>query len=179
MRPREAQVFIDKVSTAVYIDTIRFLGPRDGGEMKSYSPRPSDIERRWHVVDAHGKVLGRLASQIALILRGKHRPQFTPHADTGDFVVVVNAAKVRLTGKKLHQKVYRHHSGYPGGIRSMTAGQMLQKHPGRVIHLAVRGMLPKNKLGDALVKKLKVYANEQHPHAAQKPVPLHLGGNER
>jgi large subunit ribosomal protein L13 len=137
--------------------------------------KPGEIDRRWYVVDARGKVLGRLATRVAMVLRGKQKPQFTPHVDTGDFVIVLNAQKVRLTGKKLRQKIYYRSSGYPGGLKATSAGTMLKTHPERVIQHAVRGMLPKTKLGDALYRKLKVYAGEKHPHEAQKPVPLEVG----
>lgn len=142
---------------------------------RTYSAKPGEVERRWYVVDAQGKVLGRLATEVASVLRGKRKPQFTPHVDTGDFVIVVNAEKVRLTGKKLRQKVYYRASGYPGGLKATVAGAMLKKHPERVIQHAVRGMLPKSKLGDALYRKLKVYAGAKHPHQAQKPVTLEVG----
>jgi len=139
---------------------------------RTYSAKPGEVERRWYVVDAQGKVLGRLASEVAMALRGKRKPQFTPHVDTGDFVIVVNAQKVLLTGKKLRDKMYYRSSGYPGGLKATAAGDLLKKHPERLIQHAVRGMLPKTKLGDALYRKLKVYAGEKHPHQAQKPVPL-------
>jgi large subunit ribosomal protein L13 len=136
---------------------------------------PSEaIERRWHVVDAGGKVLGRLASQIAHVLRGKHKPVYSPHVDAGDFVIVINAASVRLTGRKLEGKVYYRHTGYPGSVRETTAGEMLQKHPERVIEKAVRGMLPKNALGRRMLRKLKVYSDADHPHTAQKPEALEI-----
>ncbi len=125
--------------------------------------------RRWYLIDAQGKALGRLASQIANILRGKNNPSFTPHQDTGDFVVVVNAAGLRLTGGKLATKVYHRHSGYPGGVRTRTASRELSEHPERMLYEAVRGMLPKNRLGRRLVTKLKVYRGDEHPHAAQQP----------
>ena len=131
-----------------------------------------DIDRRWHLIDASGQVLGRLATEVAVLLRGKHKPIFSPHLDTGDFVVIINAEKVVLTGKKLRDKLYYRHSGYPGGLKSTTAEEMLKKHPTRVLEAAVRGMLPKTKLGDALFRKLKVYAGPAHPHASQRPVPL-------
>jgi len=137
------------------------------------SARASEVERRWHVVDADGQVLGRLATRVATVLRGKHRALFTPHVDTGDFVVVVNAEKVRLTGRKLQQKTYYRHTGWTGHLRSVTADKVLQSaHPERVIEHAVRGMLPKNALGRKMLSKLKVYAGPQHPHAAQKPEEL-------
>jgi len=128
--------------------------------------------RQWYIADADGKVLGRLASRVAQVLRGKTKPTFSPHVDAGDFVVVVNAAKVKLTGKKLTDKEYIRHTGYPGGVRRARAEEVLTKHPTRVIRLAVEGMLPKNRLGRRLVTKLKVYAGPDHPHHAQKPVPL-------
>ena len=132
------------------------------------------IEHRWHVVDAQGKVLGRLASQIAHVLRGKHKPVFSPHVDAGDFVIVINAAKVKLTGRKLENKIYYRHTGYPGSVRETTAAEMLEKHPERVIEKAVRGMLPKNALGRNMLRKLKVYTDGDHPHAAQKPEALEI-----
>lgn len=132
----------------------------------------NDIDRRWHLIDASGRVLGRLATEVAVLLRGKHKPIFSPHLDTGDFVVIINAEKVQLTGKKLRDKVYHRHSGYPGGLKTTTAEQMLKKHPTRVLEAAVRGMLPRTKLGDALFRKLKVYAGSTHPHASQRPAPF-------
>ena len=143
--------------------------------MKTYTARPADIQRRWLVVDAEGHTLGRLATQVAMVLRGKHRPTFTPHVDTGDFVIVVNAEKVRLTGRKREQKTYYKHTGWIGSTRSTTAAKILDgKHPERVIEEAVRGMLPKNSLGRKLLRKLKVYAGPAHPHAAQRPEELRL-----
>ena len=139
------------------------------------STRPQDVERAWLLIDAKGKVLGRLASQVAIILRGKHKPIFTPHVDCGDFVVVVNAAEVELTGRKRENKVYYRYTGYPGGIRSVTAGRLLETRPERVIESAVRGMLPKGPLGRRMLRKLKVYARAEHPHAAQKPERLEIG----
>jgi large subunit ribosomal protein L13 len=139
----------------------------------TYTPRPGDIERRWHVIDASDIVLGRLASQAAQLLRGKHKPQFAPHVDTGDFVIVVNAAKVHVAQSK--QGAYRYrHSGYPGGLSKRTVGELLETKPERVIELAVKGMLPKNTLGRAQLKKLKVYAGPNHPHQAQKPEPFEI-----
>jgi len=137
--------------------------------MRTYIPKPDQIDRQWLVVDASNQTLGRLASEIARLLRGKHKASFTPHLDTGDFVVVVNAKRIRLTGKKLDEKKYYRHSGYPGGLRVETAREMLAKHPERVIRAAVWGMLPKNRLGRKLLGKLKVYAGPEHPHAAQQP----------
>ncbi len=140
--------------------------------MKSYMAREGEVPRQWYVVDAQGKILGRLASRIAMVLRGKTKPVFTPHTDTGDFVIVVNAAQVRLTGKKLDGKLYYRHSGYPGGLKTISARHLLQRKPEEVLRHAVRGMLPKNSLGRHLLKKLKVYAGGEHPHRAQQPVPL-------
>ena len=142
--------------------------------MKTYTPKAPEIERRWWVVDAEGMVLGRLASRIAQVLRGKHKPMFTPHLDTGDFVVVVNADKVRLTGTKPEKKTYFRHSGYMGGEKHIPLSTMLEKHPERVIELAVKGMLPKNNLGRLMRRKLKVYAGPNHPHEAQQPQPLEI-----
>ena len=141
--------------------------------MGTYTPKPGDIERRWHVIDANDIVLGRLASQAATLLRGKHKPTFAPHIDTGDFVVIINAAKVAVAGKKRDEFRYRH-SGFPGGLSKRTVGELLERRPERVIELAVRGMLPKNTLGRAQLKKLKVYAGAEHPHAAQKPQPFEI-----
>jgi large subunit ribosomal protein L13 len=129
-------------------------------------------ERKWWVVDADGKVLGRLATELADVLRGKNKAIFTPHVDTGDFVVVINAEKVKLTGKKLTEKMYYRHSGYLGGLKSLSAGELLRKKPEALIHHAVKGMLPKNRLGRSMIKKLKVYAGTEHPHEAQQPAPL-------
>ncbi|MDV2496475.1 MAG: 50S ribosomal protein L13 [bacterium] len=142
--------------------------------MRTVSVRKEDVERKWLVVDAEGKVLGRMASQVATILRGKHKPFFTPHVDCGDFVIIVNADKVRLTGKKLLDKSYYFHSNYPGGLKTVQAGKMLEKRPVRMVELAIRRMLPKTKLGRAMFKKLKVYASPDHPHEAQQPEPLEI-----
>jgi large subunit ribosomal protein L13 len=143
--------------------------------MKTYSPRPRDIERRWYVIDASGAVLGRLSTEVAAILRGKHKPIFAPHMDTGDHVIVVNAAGVRLTGGKEEKKVAYRHSGYPGGLTETVYGRLLADKPAFAVEKAVRGMLPKNRLGRAMFKKLQVYAGPEHPHQAQKPRPLALG----
>ena len=140
--------------------------------MKTFMASPATIERKWYVVDATDKTLGRLASEIASVLRGKNKPIFTPHIDTGDYVIVVNAEKVKVTGKKLLQKVYYNHSDYVGGMKETTLKEMLAKHPERVIEHAVKGMLPKGPLGRAMIKKLFVYAGPEHPHAAQKPEEL-------
>ena len=142
--------------------------------MKTYVATPDSRERNWLVVDATGKTLGRLATQIADALRGKRKPDYTPHIDVGDFVVVVNAEKISVTGKKREEKRYYRHSGYPGGLRSRTLEEMLDRRPEEVIRLAVKGMLPRNRLGRAQLRKLKVYAGPDHPHAAQKPEPLEV-----
>jgi len=137
--------------------------------MRTYMPKTGEIQRDWMVVDASDQVLGRLASQVARLLRGKHKATFTPHLDVGDFVVVVNAERIKLTGRKLEDKKYYRHSGYPGGLRMATAREMMEKHPERVIRAAVWGMLPKNRLGRRLLRKLKVYTGPEHPHQAQQP----------
>lgn len=139
--------------------------------MRTYSPKPADIQRAWHVVDVDGLILGRVASEIAQLLRGKHKPIWAPHLDTGDHVVVVNAAKVRLSGEKTAKKEYWRHSGFPGGIKRTSFEDMLARHPERVLRLAIRGMLPKGPLGRKMLKKLHVYAGPEHPHAAQQPRP--------
>jgi large subunit ribosomal protein L13 len=140
------------------------------------STKPADVERRWFVIDAEDLVLGRLATRVATILRGKHRAIFTPHVDTGEYVIVVNAEKVKLTGRKREQKTYYRHTGYPGGIKSITAGKLLESaHSDRVVYSAVKGMLPKNSLGRKMLAKLKVYAGPDHPHSAQMPEELTLG----
>lgn len=142
--------------------------------MKTYVTKPAEVEREWFVVDASGKTLGRLATEVARILRGKHKPIYSPMIDVGDYVIVVNAEKVRVTGRKLTQKFYYRHSGYPGGFKQVSLRDMLARHPTRVIEYAVRGMLPKNALGRRMFKKLKVYAGPDHPHQAQDPKPLEL-----
>jgi large subunit ribosomal protein L13 len=141
---------------------------------KTWNAKPGDVTREWYVVDAEGQTLGRLATRIADVLRGKTKPQYTPHVDTGDFVVVVNAEKIGVTGKKLDQKRYYRHSGYPGGLRSRTLREQLERRPTEVIRVAVKGMLPKNRLASAQLTKLKIYAGPEHPHAAQAPKPLPL-----
>ena len=140
---------------------------------RTYSPKPEEIERAWFVVDATDKILGRLASEIAHIIKGKHKPIYAPHVDVGDHVIVVNAEKVRVTGKKAEQKVYYRHTGYPGGLKSTPYSKMLTDHPERILKKAVWGMLPHNKLGRSMFKKLRVYAGPEHRHEAQMPVPLH------
>jgi len=142
--------------------------------MKSFIPRDRDIQKHWHVIDAEGQILGRLATRAARLLTGKDKPIYTPFLDTGDHVIIINAEKVKLTGKKLTDKLYRHHTGYPGGLRETAAGVLLSKDPGKLIREAVIGMLPKTKLGRAMRKKLKVYQGPQHPHKAQQPTPLAL-----
>jgi large subunit ribosomal protein L13 len=143
--------------------------------MKTFSAKPHEVRRDWFVVDATDKVLGRLAADIAVRLRGKHKPEYTPHVDTGDFVVVVNAAKIRVTGAKAEGKMYYRHSTYPGGVYETSFAKMQQRFPGRVLEKAVKGMLPKGPLGYAMIKKLKVYAQADHPHTAQQPQPLNIG----
>ena len=142
--------------------------------MKTYVTKPDEVEREWFVVDAEGKTLGRLASEVARILRGKHKPNYSPSVDVGDYVIVINAGKIRVTGRKLDQKIYYRHSGYPGGLKQIRLRDLLARHPTRVIEHAVRGMLPKNRLGRRMFKKLKVYAGPDHPHHAQRPKPLDL-----
>ena len=142
--------------------------------MRTFSAKPHEVERSWFVVDAENQTLGRLASRIATVLRGKHKPIYTPHVDCGDYVVVINADKVRVTGRKMEQKMYYRHSGYPGGLRSVTLKKQLETFPERVLESAVRGMLPKNRLGRQMYKKLKVYAGPNHPHEAQQPTQLEL-----
>jgi large subunit ribosomal protein L13 len=140
----------------------------------TYSPKPGDITHAWHVIDATDVVLGRLAVQAATLLRGKHKPTYAPHMDTGDFVVIINAEKIAVSGNKLTDKFIYRHSGYPGGLRQRSVGEMIEKHPDRLVEKAVQGMLPKNRLGRAMSKKLKVYAGPDHPHAAQKPAPFEI-----
>jgi large subunit ribosomal protein L13 len=137
--------------------------------MKTYSQKASEVQRDWYVIDAENQVLGRLATQIATLLRGKHKPTYTPSMDGGDFVVVVNAEKIRITGRKAEQKLYHRHTGYPGGLRTTTYRTMLQRHPDRILRLAVKGMLPKGRLGRRQLLKLRIYAGPTHPHAAQQP----------
>jgi large subunit ribosomal protein L13 len=143
--------------------------------MKTYSPKPSDIERRWYVVDAAGATLGRLASEVAQILRGKHKPTWAPHMDVGDHVIVVNASKIELTGAKREQKQWHRHSQYPGGLRTIPYSRLLEERPDLAVEKAVRGMLPKNRLGRQMIKKLSVHPGPDHPHQAQRPQPLRLG----
>ena len=142
--------------------------------MKTYQAKKEEIVHKWYLVNAEGRVLGRLSTELAKILKGKNKPTYTPHVDTGDFVVVVNAGKVTLTGKKLKDKIYYHHTGYPGGIKEISAEKLLAKKPTEMIRMAVRGMLPKNSLGRQMLRKLKVYAGPSHPHEAQRPVSLEL-----
>ncbi len=142
--------------------------------MKTYQARKEDLDHKWYLVNAEGKVLGRLSTGLVRVLKGKNKPTYTPHMDTGDFVVVINAGKVTLTGKKMKDKVYYHHTGYPGGIKEMNAEKLLAKKPTEMIRIAVKGMLPKNSLGRQMLRKLKIYAGPNHPHEAQKPVPLEL-----
>ncbi|MCC5864142.1 MAG: 50S ribosomal protein L13 [Wenzhouxiangella sp.] len=142
--------------------------------MKTYSARPQDVRRQWHLIDAEGKTLGRLATEVARRLRGKHKPEYTPHIDTGDYVVIVNAEKIGVTGRKMSDKVYHRHTGYIGNLKSITLEKLLARRPERVIQHAVKGMMPKGPLGRAMLGKLKIYAGPEHPHAAQQPQPLEL-----
>ncbi|HEY4457088.1 MAG TPA: 50S ribosomal protein L13 [Pseudonocardiaceae bacterium] len=142
--------------------------------MRTYSPKPGEVTRAWHVIDAEDVVLGRLATQAATLLRGKHKPTYAPHVDTGDFVVIINAEKVALTGNKRDQAFVYRHSGYPGGLRKRSFGEMLDKQPDRLLEQAIKGMLPHNRLGRAMGSKLKVYAGPEHPHAAQQPKPFKI-----
>ena len=142
--------------------------------MKTFSAKPETVQHNWYVVDATGKVLGRLASEIALRLRGKHKPEFTPHVDTGDYIVVLNVDKLRVTGRKAQNKIYHRHTGYPGGIYSTNFTKLQARHPDRVLRLAVKGMLPKGPLGYAMIKKMKMYTGSDHPHTAQQPKPLEI-----
>ncbi len=142
--------------------------------MKTYSAKPETVQRDWFVVDAEDKTLGRLAADVASRLRGKHKPEFTPHVDTGDYIVIINAEKVRVTGNKAKDKIYHHHTGYPGGLKSISFEKLIDKAPERTIQSAVKGMLPKGPLGNAMFKKLKVYAGAEHPHTAQQPQELNI-----
>ncbi len=144
--------------------------------MKTYVAKPAEVDRKWYVIDASGQTLGRLCSEVAAILRGKHKPIYTPHVDTGDFVIVINAAEIVLSGDKLNQKKYRYHTGYPGGLKEVSYRDLLAKKPEKAIETGVKGMLPHNKLGDKMYKKLKVYRGSQHPHQAQKPEIRELRG---
>ena len=142
--------------------------------MKTYQAKKEELHYQWYLVNAEGKVLGRLAAELVKILKGKNKPTYTPHLDTGDFVIVVNAGKVALTGKKMKDKIYYHHTGYPGGIKETNAEKLLSKKPTEMIRIAVKGMLPKNSLGRQMIRKLKIYAGPNHPHEAQKPVAINL-----
>jgi large subunit ribosomal protein L13 len=142
--------------------------------MRSYMAKKGEVDQNWHLVDAEDQVVGRLASRIARVLMGKHRPEYTPHIDTGEFIVVTNAAKVRFTGRKAENKRYYHYTGYPGGLRERTVSDLLERKPEEVLHLAVRRMMPKTRMGRAMIKKLKIYPGAEHPHAAQNPQPLTL-----
>ena len=142
--------------------------------MKTFSAKPAEVKRDWYVIDASGRTLGRLATEIASRLRGKHKPEYTPHVDTGDYIIVVNASKVRVTGNKLNDKMYHRHTGYIGSLKSMPLAELLEQHPERAIEYAVKGMLPKNALGRQMARKLKIYAGAEHNHEAQQPVPLDL-----
>ena len=150
------------------------VGRKEKENMKSFIAKPAEVERKWYVVDADGKTLGRLASEVASVLRGKNKPTFTPHVDCGDYVIVINAEKVAVTGKKRNEKIYKKHTGYPGGLREITFDKLQQKKPEEIIRHAVKGMLPDGKLGRQMFKKLKVYAGAEHPHTAQKPETLEI-----
>ena len=158
-----------KISPFVPIVRRKYLG---GNSMKTFMAKPGEVERKWYVVDATDMVLGRLASNVAAVLRGKNKPIFTPNVDTGDYVIIINADKVRLTGKKLEQKYYRYHTGYIGGLKEIQYKDMMEKKPVLAVELAVKGMLPKNSIGRKMFKKLKVYVGGEHPHAAQQPIEL-------
>ncbi len=142
--------------------------------MKTFSAKPHSVERGWYLFDAENKTLGRLATEVARRLRGKHKPEFTPHVDTGDFIVVINAEKIQVTGRKAKQKIYYRHTGYPGGLKEMSFEKLIEKRPEQALEIAVKGMLPKNSLGRAMFSKLKVYAGTEHPHVAQQPIKLEL-----
>lgn len=144
--------------------------------MKTYMAKPAEVEHKWYVIDATGQTLGRLASEVASILRGKHKPTYTPNVDTGDFVIIINSSQIKLTGDKLNQKKYRYHTGYPGGLKEMDYRSLMQKKPEKAIEVAVKGMLPHNRLGDKMYKKLKVYRGNEHPHQAQQPEIRELRG---
>jgi large subunit ribosomal protein L13 len=146
----------------------------EGDGMKTYQAKNEELDPKWYLVNAEGKILGRLSTELAKILRGKNKPTYTPHLDTGDFVIVVNAGKVTLTGKKMKDKIYYHHTGYPGGIKETTAEKLLAKKPTEMIRIAVKGMLPKTSLGRQMLRKLKIYAGPNHPHEAQRPISLEL-----
>ncbi len=152
----------------------RYRCLKEGQDLKTFQANPDNVERKWYLVDAEGKTLGRLASQVASIVRGKTKPTYTPHADTGDFVIIINADKINVTGDKLNKKMYYRHSGYPGGLKTRTLKQMLDKKPEEVLRLAIAGMLPRNALGRKLIKKVKIYAGPEHPHTAQNPELLSL-----
>ncbi|WP_408005355.1 50S ribosomal protein L13 [Pseudalkalibacillus berkeleyi] len=149
---------------------------QEGNKLRTYMAKPKEVERKWYVVDAAGKTLGRLSTEVASILRGKHKPTFTPHVDTGDNVIILNASKIELTGKKMSDKLYHRHTGHPGGLRTRTAQEMRDTRPEKMLELAVKGMLPKNSLGRKMIKKLHVYAGNEHPHQAQNPEQYELRG---
>lgn len=142
--------------------------------MKTFNAKPEEVRRSWYVVDAAGKTLGRLATQVASRLRGKHKPEYTPHVDTGDNIIIINAERVQVTGRKMEGKLYQHHSGFPGGLKTASFSKLQSEHPTRIIEIAVKGMLPKNPLGRAMFRKLNVYAGGEHPHTAQQPQPLNI-----
>jgi len=172
--PRARRTTADAIDWNSKIGAVPIFRRRESILTKSFMANPQNIERKWFVVDAEGKTLGRLSSQIAAVLRGKHKPTFTTHVDCGDFVIVVNAEKIHMSGNKLKDKMYRHHTGYPGGLKETAAGKMLEKRPIRPVELAIKGMLPHNPLGRQMFRKLKVYAGPEHPHAAQMPEKLEI-----
>jgi large subunit ribosomal protein L13 len=149
---------------------------QEGNKLRTYMAKPKEIDRKWYVVDAAGKTLGRLSSEVASVLRGKHKPTYTPHVDTGDHVIILNASKIELTGKKMSDKLYHRHTGHPGGLRTRTAQEMRDTRPEKMLELAIKGMLPKNSLGRKMAKKLHVYAGNEHPHQAQNPENYELRG---
>ncbi len=160
------------MKTTAHVDGNR-VGRKEQ-DMSSFIQKPAEVERKWYVVDAEGKTLGRMASAVAAILRGKNKPTYTPHVDCGDYVIIINADKVAVTGKKRQEKIYKRHTGYPGGLRELTFEQLMEKHPEEVVRHAVKGMMPNGKLGRKMFKKLKVYAGPEHDHAAQKPEVLDI-----
>jgi large subunit ribosomal protein L13 len=158
----------------LYGRSVQFRQEDESGAVRTYQPKPGDVQRRWHVIDANDVVLGRLATHAATLLRGKHKPYYAPHIDTGDFVIVINAAKVAMTGNKRQQSMYHRHSGYPGGLRSTSYDTLLNTRPQLIVERAIKGMLPHTKLGRQMASKLKVYAGPDHPHQAQRPEPYEI-----
>lgn len=173
-RKRSRQIIDEILVDATEKDTAVSQQAERKVKMKSFIAKPHEVERKWYVIDAEGKTLGRMASEAAAILRGKHKPTYTPHVDCGDYVIIVNADKVVVTGKKRKEKIYKRHTGYPGGLREMTFEQLMEKHPTEVVRHAIKGMMPNGKLGRQMYKKLKVYAGPEHNHEAQKPETLEI-----